>query len=198
MVTNTGDVLEATVIHDHSPAGEQVNKFQFKIDAPAPVVDSIILSDIQTIIEAIYTILQTYISVRNVLREVGVFNRTQLFSVGTTDADTYTGGTSADAALPEGVAAYQYFKTNISRVTLFKYWPSAATNDINTGGTVAPAMQTALAAVGTYLLDDISIGTRTYEYGYLSPKTLGWIRPDTCVVPEAFGYQRRRRRGRGS
>lgn len=196
--TVDNDVLAMTVIHDNDEAGEQINRYQFKKTAGGPVDDAELLDTIAVIVQTLYTLVLAAIHVRNVLREVGVFNVTQNRIVGTTDGGTYIGGSGIDPGLPQGVAGYVYFKTNVPKVILSKYLPSSTTNKV-TGTGIWIAAQTVLyTSFATSLMLPFVFGAHEYVYGYLSPKTLAFEVPDLAVVPRAPAYMRKRKPGRGS
>lgn len=198
MTAQPGDILEVTVIHDNNVSGEQVNRYQFELDSAGPVDDADILDDIAEVIQTLYVLIYTIISVRNVFREVKVFNVTQWLLVGSTDANAYTGGGSADPSEPTGVASHVYFTTNVPKVILSKYIPNPASADLTAAGELNTAGHTALATFGAALLVQISGGANLYRYGYLSPKTLTFVVPSIMVASTTLAYQRRRKKGRGS
>ncbi len=192
------DVIEVAVIHDNTTSGEQINNYQFQLQSGGPVAEADLLDDVQAIIQVIYTILATYISIRNVLREVVVRNKTQGLLVGTTDGGTYIGGLHVGDAVPQGVAPFVYYKTNIPRVVLSKYLPSVTEGSISVDGRVSTALQAVMVTFGTVLAATHVVGGHVYEYGYDSPKVVGFVLPSLLVVANVYAYQRRRKEGRGS
>lgn len=198
MPAQDGDVIGVSVKHRNSESGDQINKFQFRISATAPVAEADVLDDIKEIIEAVYLLYEAWISIRNLFVENVVTNETQGLLYGSVDAGTYVGGLSADPAMPQGTAAYIYFKTAVPRVILSKYLPSANAASVNADGRVHSAQQTALAAWGVLLTATHVFSGRDYTYGYNSPKALGFVVPVLQVVSNVYGYQRRRKAGRGS
>lgn len=198
MTTQDGDVVEVTFIHDNDTSGEQINRYQFRKKSGGPLDDAGLLEDISQIMEALYVALQAAISIRNVFREIGVFNVTQSLIIGTTDAGAYVGGLGNDPALPQGVAGFVYFKTNVPRVILSKYLPSAHEVRLTADGKWTSVQLAFYVAFVAALLADWDMAGQVYEYGYLSPKTLAWVVPDLGVIPPVPGYMRRRKPGRGS
>lgn len=198
MAVTPQDILEVTVAHDNGTAGEQLNRFQFRFDAGAPVSDADVMDDIEIIIQTLYVLVQAIISVRNVFREVKVFNVTQDRLMGSTDAGTYTGGSAADPAMPRGNAMYLHYVTSVPRVILSKYLPSMSQTQIASGGVLGAGTVTAITAFGVELALVQVLGGNTYAYGYLSPKTLSFVTPDVLVVKDVVAYQRRRKAGSGS
>jgi hypothetical protein len=198
VVVNDGDVLEVTVAHDNGTSGEQLNRLQFILGTPAPVDEADVLDDISEMVQALYNLVKSIISLRNILREVKVFNVTQDRLMGATDAGTYEGGTAADPALPRGNALYLHFVTNVPRVILSKYLPSPSQSQVGAGGLLTPAVTEDLVAYGTVLLNEQFFGTRGYKYGYLSPKVMEFVLPEVLVVRDVMAYQRRRKSGSGS
>jgi len=198
MAVNDGDILEVTVIHEIAFVGDVVNRYQFEHGCVTPQSDEAVLDNVAELIETIYTIVQSIINIRNVLREVGVFNKTQNRVVGITDAGTYTGGTAADPAIQSGVAPVATFKTNVPKVILRKFLPPLSTSKVGTGGNLTTATQTTVEAYAALLLSPFGINASTFQYGHLSPKTLTFVVPEIAVVSPIQGYQRRRKQGVGS
>ena len=198
MATQVGDVIEVTVIHDNDTSGEQVNRFQFMVLAGGPISDSDLLDDVKTIIETLYILVVSIISLRNVLREVGVFNKTQSILIGVTTAGTYVGGNATDPASPQGVSPYCYFKTNIPHVILSKYLPSVAQARIGISGLWTSPTLGATTAFAVRLLASFTELSGSYQYGHQRPVILDFIYPHVAVIPLEPAYQRRRKPGRGS
>lgn len=198
MGTDDGDILGVAVIHDNDVSGEVVNRYQFQVSTPGPVSDATVLDDVKEIIEILYLILEAWLSVRNVLREVTVTNETKSILIGSTDAGTYVGGIAGNPAAAQGVAAYLYYKTSIPRVILSKYVPPITAVAFNAEGRMLSGLQTTMASYGASLMTPFIIAGVTYQYGYLSPKVLSFVVPQVLVTPAIFGYQRRRKEGRGS
>jgi len=198
MPAQDGDVIEVTVIHDNSTSGEQLNRYQFRVETGGPISDADLLDDIEIIVQTLYNLVKNMINVRNILREVGVFNKTQDLLIGQTTAGTYTGGGAPDPMAPSGCASFAYFKTAVPRVTLAKYLPVMSTADLSGGGNLSAASLALLTNFTSALLNPFISGVREYSYGYLSPKTLAWETPDVGVAEDIVAYQRRRKIGRGS
>lgn len=198
MDTQDNDVLEFAVIHDNSVSGEQMNRYQYQISTPSPVDDAGILVDLAVLVEALYAIVQGMIAWHNSLREVRVINRTQERIIGSCMAGTYVGGTLTGDDAPQGVSAYVHLTTNVPKVILSKYLPSATVTAINADGGLWSAGMTMLAAFAGALLAPHVSGAKTYTYGYFSPKTSTFVLPQVAVAHGVFGYQRRRKKGRGA
>ena len=67
-----------------------------------------------------------------------------------------------------------------------------------TDGTLGAALLTAYAAMAALMLVPQVVTNGTYQYGYLSPVTLGFVIPTAATITTIPGYQRRRKQGRGS
>lgn len=198
MAAQTGDVIVATVIHDNANSGEQMNRYQFQVSGGAPLSDGDLLDDISDIIEGLYILIEGFISIRNVLREVGVFNMTQDQLVGVTDAGAYVGGAATGDDVPQGACPFVYFKTNIPKVILSKYLPTGIVVQLTQSALLDTGALTAIALYADDLLDAFSEANGLYDYGYLSPKTANFVIPQLAVVRAVLAYQRRRKPGRGS
>lgn len=196
--TTNNDILEVVVAHNNGVTGEQVNRFMFKATNVTTYDDADILDDVGDFIETLYNLVKTFISVRNVLRDVFVRNVTQDYNLGYVDPPTYSGGTAADPQAPEGVAPYIYFQTAVPNVTLSKYLPCSNTGNIFNDGGPSAGFQTALGNFGASLLAGHTGTKCNLQFGHKLPIAGTWVVPDTVVVPGFFAYQRRRKRNRGS
>lgn len=198
MSVDAGDVLELSVIHENSVSGVQINRYQFRLEGTGSLPQATVLDDISEIIETIYNIVKSVIAIRNVLREVRVQNITQDVLLGSTDGGTYVGGGSSGDDLPQGVASFIHFTTDVPRVILSKYFPSPTAGDMTATGGLVTLELADLVAFGVVLLDDIQTTNGLYRYGYFSPKTASFVIPQVAVASAVFAYQRRRKKGRGA
>jgi hypothetical protein len=90
------------------------------------------------------------------------------------------------------------FLTTVPKVILRKAWgPPGATN-LNAQGFYGDATQVLALAGAAFLLAPMLGPLATWEYGFESPKALGWVVPDSATVTKVPGTLRRRRFGRGS
>ncbi len=198
MAANQFDVLEVAVIHVNDGVDQQVNTYQFQKTDGTPTSDADLLTDVSTVIETIYLLVQAIITVRNVLADVVVRNVTQGLLVGSTGGATYAGGSAVGDQWPNGATAMTFFKTNVPRVILKKYWPAGVITNLSPGGNPDAAVLAAEALAAAVLLAPFVELNTTLVYGYLSPKTLSFEVPSTGHVPLIMAYQRRRKAGVGS
>lgn len=198
MGVDAGDVLECSVIHENSVSGVQINRWQFRLEGVGTLSVAEVLDDVAELIETIYNVVKTIIAIRNLLREVRVYNLTQDVLLGSTDGGTYVGGSSSGNDLPQGVATFIHFTTDVPRVILSKYFPSPTAGDSGADGSLVPLELADLVAVGVVLLADLVMTNGTYRYGYFSPKTVSFVLPQVAVASGIFAYQRRRKKGRGA
>lgn len=198
MPAQNDDVMEASVQHVNTESGDQVNKFQFQMISGAPASVGEVLDDIAAILEACYLLYEVWISIRNVFKEMKLYNITQDLLYGSSDLGTYVGGTSVNPPMPQGVTPYVYFKTDVPRVILTKYLPSPNAASVTADGRVIGTQQTAITAFAAELVSTHLYGDREYVFGYYSPKVLSFVKPNLYIVPAIYGYQRRRKTGRGS
>lgn len=192
------DVIEFAVIHVNDGVDQQVNVFQFQKTDAIPTTDADLLVDVAQVVQAIYTLLATLITIRNVLSDVVVRNVTQGLLVGSTDGGSYNGGTAGGDQWPNGATAMTFFKTNVPRVILKKFWPAGIVLGLSPGGNPEASWLAGMASVAGLMLVPFVEANTTLQYGYLSPKTLGWEVPLTGHVPLIMSYQRRRKAGTGS
>ena len=198
MSVEQDDILEVAVTFANDVSGDQMNRFQLRKEDVGSASEADVLDDIADILETIYTIIVSMISLRNVLQDVRVYNVTQDVLVGNTDAGTFIGGTGANPPSAQGVAFQTYFPTDVPRVVLSKYWPSVVQASITGEGLVSAARIANLTTICNLMVADFVEANGTYRYGYLSPKTLSFVVPEEFVVPAIPAYQRRRKPGRGS
>lgn len=197
MATNTGDIIEVSVIHDNAISGEQMNRYQLRVESGGPLSNADLLDDIKNWVQTLYSLIDTIINVRNVLREVGVYNKTQAMLVGTTTGGTYTGGLAPDPAAPQGVTGLAYFKTALPRVIPKKYIPSPSAGSFSGVGKWDTSYTTALTAFASWLMTVKGFTNGSYRYGTYNDVLLQWVLPDVAVVPTTPAYQRRRKPGVG-
>jgi len=198
MTVQDGDVLEVAFNHDNTLSGDQSNIYQFKVQTLGPVSDEDILDDLEGLFENLYNIIKTMINIRNVFRDITVRNVTQDKLVGSTIAGAYTGGTAPDPAVPQGVAPLIYFKTDVPRVILRKFLPSPSESNMAAGGSIGATYTALMNNFAQYLLGSMIGLHGSYDYGYLSEKTLAFEYPNIYVVRGTPAYQRRRKPGVGS
>ncbi len=198
MTVNQFDVIEVAVVHVNDGVDQQVNVYQFQKTDATPTLDADLLIDVAQVVQAIYTLLVSLITVRNVLSDVIVRNKTQGVLIGSADGGTYVGGTAVGDAWPNGAAGMTFWKTNIPRVIMKKYWPSGVATDLSPGGNPDSVWLANMILVGILMLVPFIEANTTLQYGYLSPKTLSFELPGTAHVPQVMSYQRRRKAGTGS
>lgn len=198
MPTEQFDIIEAAARAELLDADDLVNTWQFRMLNGPNLDEAATITDIVEVLEIIYTIIaalqQTFIT----YRDIRITNQTQDILLGTVAWDTVTAGLVTGDLVPPGVASLISLGTNKSRLTLRKYFGGFATASLDQNGTWTTVHTTEIVDVGAILLNIIEATARDWEYGYLSPVTLGWETPVGAVVSDVCAYQRRRKQGRGS
>lgn len=195
---NNGDVIRCDVIGDFNGSDMLAQVYQFKLVSGGPLDGADVLDDLAEIFSDIWDIIKTLHHAYVVFRKV----RGQLMPdgdiLGERAYGTPKAGTSADQTASTTVTAPLSFLTTTPRVVLRKSIGPIAENQVGINGLLAGGCTTLLASLGAFLLTGIVATNGVYEYGYLSPKVMGWIAPNSAVVATAPGTMARRRIGRGA
>lgn len=198
MTIQIGDVLEASARMEFDDVDDQVNVYQFVLGTPGPLSDEQGVEDILTLLEALYTLWLTTMTLLTVFRDIRVTNVTQSEVLGTFPWPTLTNGLAGADALPPGNCGLVNFNTAVARVTPRKYMGSMTAASIEPDGTLTAGVVANLADVGTFLLT-VYVGAHgDWLYGYESPKAGTFVFPVSATVTDISAYQRRRKQGRGS
>lgn len=198
MTVQQNDIIEASARLEYSGNEDAVNVYQFQYEDAPPLEDGLVVDDVIEILEAIYFLMIAAISAATTFRDIRIRNVTQDLLMGTFGWPVLTTGENLDGELPYGVAAMISFPTDIPRVTMRKYFPKMTEGNLIANGTWDAPLQAMLAAVGASMLTPYVINLHTYQYGYLSPKTVAFEAPVAAVITDVPAYQRRRKPGRGS
>lgn len=198
MTTVQNDVIEAAARMEYDGTDDVINTYQYRLNTAASVSDGQTVTDIITILELLYTIIVGIQSTFLTYKDIRVTNKTQDLLLGTVAWPTLTVGTGIVDAIPPGVASLSNFNTQVPRVTLRKYYGGLDLDNLDQDGTFTAAMGTPIAAVNAFLLTLQSQGANDWKYGYLSPKTAGFVTPVGSSWTDIPAYQRRRKQGRGS
>jgi len=107
-------------------------------------------------------------------------------------------GDLSNGAVPEGAAALMSFPTGVKRVIPRKYFGVLDNSMVSALGFLTSTCVGYFEDVGDLLMVPWEGTYASWEYGYNSPKTLGFERPLGYSISTVPAYQRRRRRGTGS
>lgn len=198
MAVQPGDILEASPRLEFNSVDDQVNVFQFQNESVSPLTDTQGINDVIEVLEVLYTILVPLISILTVFRDIRVRNVTQSVVYGVFPWPTLTAGTQVQPAIPLACAGLLNFSTGIARVTPRKYFGSLTTTSIDSQGNLTAGTLALIASVGATLLTSMVATNASWNYGYFSPKTLGWQQAVSVVATNIPAYQRRRKPGRGA
>jgi len=198
MATVQDDVVEVVARMEFDGVEDVVNVYQFRLDSVSSVDEADVVDDMLDIMEALYTILKAMLPVIQVFRDIRVRNVTQGLLYGVHAWPTLTVGTGTGGPLPPGVGGLVSFPTNVSRVTMRKYWGGTTQDYLDGSGLLIAAGVTILTNAAAELIALHVEANGDWVYGYTSPKTLSFKEPVGALVTDIIAYQRRRKQGRGS
>jgi hypothetical protein len=198
MTTEQGDIVAVTYSGDIDSVDDVVMSFQGRLTSALGLDEDEVLADWSTIFSDLWDLIESLFNVLVVYRRVRAHNMTQDILLGESTFGTPRVGTALGDSLPNQVTIPVTFKTVVPRVMLRKLWGPAGEGHVDSDGTYGSGVLTNALAGGAFLLDPL-VGTNgTWEYGYLSPKTLNFEIPISVLVTNVPGTLRKRRRGSGS
>jgi len=199
MPATQNDVVRVDLVADAHGSEDVVNVFQFqKLDAGS-ITDQDVVDDFLEIMRVIAEIVDALVKTVVVWQRIKVRNLTTQLLVGDGSFSPVIPGVSVTDPGAMGVCAVMSFPTNVSRVTMRKFFGPVAEGVLTSTGTIGSNPGTVqLATLADYLLDDIVVTNGTWRFGYLSPKTGQFQVPLAAVINTEPGYQRRRKRGVGA
>jgi len=192
------DILRADAVMEFGGTEDVINAYQFRYVGSGATDDATALDDLADFLDAVYTWIVATINVVVAFKHIRGANITQDTLLGISTWPALTAGTSAGVPTPPGVAPLVEFPTNIPRVTLRKFGAPTSQAFVTAAGVYSTSLTGAYASFVVALLAGYTTGIRSYEYGYLSPKTGTWLVPTVGLVTNVPAYQRRRRQGRGA
>lgn len=198
MAVNTNDVIEVSARCEFGGVEDVINVYQFRMTTAGPVDDDDVMLDLGLWLEDVYQPVITSQTNDFAYRDIAFRNVTQSTVMGTIAWPTYTAGAAAPNNIPPGLAALINFATNKARVILKKYIGGWILSGLEADGTFTGGLVALMLSLGIRLLSGWVGAYGTYEYGYLSPKTLSWEVPVGYTVTDVPAYQRRRKQGRGA
>lgn len=198
MTIQNDDVIEASARMLFDGTNDQIGSYQFRLTDGGPITDENGVNDVRRILDDIYNLLDTIMSIVLVFEDIRVFNQTQQILLGVHDWPTLVAGTEVQHPIPPGACALLNLSTVVPNVILRKFFGGFTEDQNQLDGTWNTTLVDAVASVGTLLLAPFVELNGTWEYGYTSPKTLGWVAPNGASNNDIPAYQRRRKQGSGS
>lgn len=192
------EVVRADVFMTFDGTDRMMNNFQFMKTSVGTATDSDVLDDILEVMETLYAIIDQVITILVAFDKIRVTNVTTGAVIGEIDFATILAGTQAGDSLAPGLCPVANFGTAVPKVVLRKFFPppSEASNDTDgrfgSGGLADYALLLAALLLPRVATND------TWQYGYLSPKAAAFVTPTSASMQNVFGYQRRRKQGRGA
>lgn len=194
---DNGGILVVQAEGTFNGLSKVINSYQLLLTDGGPVTYEDWRDDIRDWGDALYTLVKAVCNVLMVFEGVrGEFTQGVCSSGFIPFVTPLTGELLGDP-VPSGVAALISFPTGVSRVVPRKYFGVLDAGVIDTNGNLADTTFGDFNAIGAYLRDPQTINGRTWQYGYLSPKTSSFEVPFSAVLSQTPAYQRRRRVGTG-
>lgn len=199
MPATQNDAVRVDLIAQAHGSEDVVNVFQFqKLDA-GTITDQDVLDDFLAIMRVIAEIVDALVKTIVIWDRIKVRNVTTGLLVGDATFSPTIPGVSTTDPNAMGVAAVMSFPTNVSRVTMRKFFGPLAEGTLSSTGQLGSNPGTVqLVTLAAYLTDDIVEANGTWRYGYQSPKTGNFEIPTAAIINLEPGYQRRRKRGVGA
>lgn len=198
MAINVGDVIEASARMEWQGVEDIVNVFQFKCNTLTSSDPDDIITDLRNQIEYYYTPIVTGMNNSVIFRDISFRNLSNNEVYGAYPWPNLVGGTGGITTMVSGTAGLVNFATGVAKVILKKYFGVFVSTVLENDGSFNSSLMAALTIVINRMLEDITGASGTYNYGYLSPKTLQFEVPLVGTTSEIPAYQRRRKAGRGS
>ena len=166
----TNDVLQAAARLEYEGGEDCVNVYDFQYLDIGAQTAAVTAGDIVMIIEQLYTIALSIISITTTFRDIRIRNKTSGTLLGTYAFPTLTTGSAVGDVLPHGVSQMISFPTNVPRVTLRKYLDRGTESGLIPPGVWAAAALAVQTSYAAALVAPIVTSGRNYQFGYLSPK----------------------------
>lgn len=199
MPPQQGDIIEVTARAEFDGIDDIVNVYEISNLTASGLTDSELVEDILDMIDDVYTIINGFLSIYYIYRDITIRNRTGGYLMGIYSWPTLVAGTAGGDALPPGVAGIINFSTTQPRRMLRKYIGGLSEASCESTGVFESLTQAQLALFGAFLLAPYSGTYGLYQYcthnDLMFPET---IFPVSTLVTNIPGYQRRRKQGRGS
>lgn len=192
------DVIRIDVIGDFNSSSLLVNSYQFKHTSGTSISDADFLTDWVALMRALYDAMKAVWAATVIWRRIRAQNVTTGLLVGEADFSSIVTGTAAGENSAAQVAALLVLKTNVSRVSMRKYFPVGEAN-VDAASRIGAGAVALIQTFGSALLTtQTGVSGHTYKFGYLSPKTSSFVEPLTRSVSIYAATQRRRRPGVGA
>lgn len=197
MSVEPDDMFRIDVVGDYRASDDVVNVYQMKKSDAGSIVDSAFMDDMLELFTALYTVVKGLNNLLVTWRRIRVSRVPSKVLMGERPFTPVLVGSSTEDPLPTQATFPVNFQTATPRVVLRKFFGPGSEAQLDTFGLIAAAPLASMTTIVATLLADFVMTNGTYEYGYDSPKTLGWVRPITGSHGNVFGAVRSRRVGVG-
>lgn len=197
MAIGVGDILRISANLLLESVADQVNVYHFQVGANTHPNDTAVMTDIASLLDTAYTLVNASISAAVAYQNVTGQNLTKSELLPDTAWPVLTVGGNVADRLPDAVSAEVYWGTIRPKVVGRKFLPNM-TENFNSSSQIVAGTLTQLANFGAYFLVPLVTANLSITAGTWNP-TLAQFTPFlTANVPTAWRTQRRRRRGVGS
>ena len=197
MTVLLNDVVRATVEGEGASGQDLQNVYHIR-NVNVAVTDAVAITDLITLLEALYTLLSAVLSTALVIRGVKFINFTQQADIGTGLFVDDTPGTNVGAILPPQIAAGLTLTTSRLSVRGRKYFGLLCEPEVDGLGVLTPSALLDLVDVGDVMTaNQVEAGT-TWQFGVHASFDAAWLPFLSFSTTTTAVTQRRRRRGVGS
>ena len=197
MTVAVNDVVKVTVAGE-GVDGQDIQNVYLIRNVGSAVTDAVAITDLVTLLEALYVLLQDILSILYIVRQINVINETQQADVGVGLFVDNTPGVDAGGTMPPQICAGITLTTDRLSVRGRKYFGLLTEGDVNNDGTLTGAAILDVADVGDYVtVNQVEAGT-TWQFGVIATFDSAWLPFKSYAVSTSVITQRRRRRNIGS
>jgi len=192
MSVSFGDRVLAVVEMSNPAVGAVQNAFQLTNVGVGTVANADVLDDVVEILEALYDLLETIISIAIVVNRIRVTNQSDGTDVGVASFVDSTPFTNANNRLAPQLSYVLTLYTPFLSSRGRKFFGPVIGDNVSTVGLVNAAGLTAIGNVGTAMIADAVATNTTWEHG-IQTLNHGWQQFTAFQVSPYVGVQRRRK-----
>lgn len=196
MPVGFGDRVLAVVEMTNPSVGAVQNAWQLTNVGAGTVQDADVLDDMVELLEAIYNLIESIITVAVIVNRIRVTNATDGTDVGVASFVDTTPFTDAGNRLPPQVSYVLTMYTPFLSSRGRKFFGPAIVDEVTPLGALSAGAITAIGNVGAFVIQDQVAANSTWEFG-IQTLNHGWQQFTAYQVSPYVGVQRRRKFGVG-